>query len=157
MQVVERAAAKPGPTISKSDLDRRVAFLEQLGKAFEGIVYERLYFRGAIPPEKAEIATKSYAPNVPRDAIMLLYDETALGGAKDGILLTVDSLYWHNLWGKSGHCRFKDIKVFSVKKDLLGNTKLVINAEEIFVSQGPSDQIAQAMVNLIRSWKTYTS
>lgn len=150
LQTTESVAAELTPAISQSELDRRAAFLEQVRKAFDGIPNDPVWFGGEVPPEKAMAATKSYAPNVAQDAILLLHDETMLGGAKDGVLLTVDAIYWHNMWAEAGYCRYADVKSISVEKDGLGNTKLRINDKEFYVSKGPPGKIAEALMNLIR-------
>lgn len=106
---MQSIAAESMPPISPPALDQRAAFLKKIRKAFKGVTHNSLYFCGAIPPEKASAATKAYAPNVAPDAIMLLYDNTILGGAKDGFLLTVDAIYWRNNLHNTGHYRFADI------------------------------------------------
>ena len=151
---MQSAAAKSKAATSRV-LDRRSAFLKEARKVFKGITHNSLYLGGAIPPEKASAATKAYASGVSQDAIMLLYDNTVFGGAKDGLLLTVDAIYWRNSFADLGHCRYVDLKRFSVRKNLMGCAKLVVNTNEIYVAQGPGDKIAQATVNLIRNWKAH--
>jgi hypothetical protein len=130
---------------------QEAAFLERVRKAFNGITDDgHLYLRGAIPPEKAEGATKAYAPGVSHDAIMLLY---AWEGGKEGLLLTVDGIYCLDMSGKPCHWLYADIEQYSVTKNFL-STILRINKKDIPVTMGPSDKIAQAVVNLIRDWKT---
>jgi TIR domain len=101
------------------------AFLEKCGPLQD--ISDRLWLKGEIPAEKALAATKKYAPNVPLESIMLLYDDTNFGGANDGLLLTVDSIYWHNLSEEAEHCRYSDIKDLSVS----GPDHLIINGKKI--------------------------
>jgi hypothetical protein len=155
-QAAEPAAAKLATVISQSDLDRRAAFLKLARKAFQGITNPHLWFSGAIPPEKASAATKVYAPHVSQDAIMLLYDNTGFGGARNGFLLTVDAIYWHYLWLNASfarQCRYADIRNITFKES--STTELLINGKSITLNMGPKDRIAQAVVSLIRRWKTH--
>jgi hypothetical protein len=135
------------PAISKSDLDRRAVFLEQVRKAFREVGGRSVWFGGAIPPNKASAAITAYAPNVAQDAIMLLYDNTILGGAKNGFLLTVDAIYWKNHTGvKPGFCRYVDIdRIRSTPK-----VALVINRTRILHMD---KAIAGALTRLLRSLK----
>jgi hypothetical protein len=143
-------------TASQPDLDQRAAFLKQVRKAFKGIRSDKVWFSGAIPPEKANAATKAYAPKVSPEAIMLLYDDTIWGGAKDGLLLTVDAIYWHSFGRKMGHCRYADIQTIRVGDDGHSNTTLLIDSETITFYYGPR-KIAQALMTLIRSLKTHVA
>jgi hypothetical protein len=155
-QAAEPAAAKLATVISQSDLDRRAAFLKLARKAFQGITNQHLWFSAAIPPEKASAATKVYAPHVSQDAIMLLYDNTGFGGARNGFLLTVDAIYWHYLWLNASfarQCRYADIRNITFKES--STTELLINGKSITLNMGPKDRIARAVVSLIRSWKTH--
>ena len=152
-QTAESAAAKSTPTISKSDLDQRAAFIGHVRKAFKEIgMTDRLWYGRAIPSEKASAATKAYAPNISQDAIMLLYDSSFWRGAKSGLLLTVDAIYWHsNFLGPSGHCLYADIQKISVK----GDYDVRINDDQRLEIIGLGREIAQAVVNLIRSLKNH--
>ena len=73
---------------------------------------------------------------------MLLYDDTAWGGAKDGLLLTVDSIYWHNVLQQAEHCRYSDIKDLSV-----GEKHLIINGKKISMVLG--GKANEALINLL--------
>ena len=156
LQATELAAAKSTVVISKAELDRRAAFLEKLGKAFKDITDARLWFSGAILSEKASAATEAYAPDVSHDAIMLLFDSTAFGSARDGLLLTVDAIYWSN---SQFRCLYADIEQCWVTKDWSRTTMLCINKEQMLLGDWSNYKktraIAQAVVNFILDWKTH--
>ena len=82
---------------------------------------------------------------------MVLYDDTVFGGAKEGLLLTVDAIYWHNRGEKPRRCRYADIQNVSTTRNRL--EKLSINNELITMSYDPTDQIAQGVAKLIRTLK----
>jgi curved DNA-binding protein len=105
------------------------AFLEKC-RPLRGIS-DRLWLKSEIPLQKVYAATKKYAPNAPVKAIMLLYDDTAFGGAKEGLLLTVDSIYWHNAAQEAEHCRYSDIKDLSIS-----GPHLMINGRKIAMRNG---------------------
>ncbi|MGA7274016.1 MAG: toll/interleukin-1 receptor domain-containing protein [Candidatus Udaeobacter sp.] len=134
--------------LSPSVLQERAAFVEKARKAFEGVTnqyqyfYGKRYFAGTIPVEKATAATTAYAPHVRSEDIMLLYDASSFGGAKHGVLLTTDSIYWQNLWGAQGNCRYADIRAAIVNT----NHSLLINGDKQIVVPKP---IAQRLMKLL--------
>ena len=111
------------PRLSPADFRRRAAFLEKARNAFAGLTTRSLYFAGEIPESKSIAATQAYAPNVTPDSVMLLYDPTLWGGAKFGILLTVDAIYWRYLGGEPDSCFYSAIQTIGLK----GNDHLLIN------------------------------
>jgi hypothetical protein len=148
LQAAESVPAKSTSVISQSNLDQQAAFLEKAREAFAGIT-NKVWLSGAIPPEKARAATKAYAPNVSPDAIMLLYDGTVWGGAKDGLLLTVDTIYWHLYGGEADHCRYADIQEIS------HDGALRLNEKKVGFGDPRCVEVLLAVMNLIRSWKTH--
>jgi hypothetical protein len=130
-----------GP-ISQSISAEEAAFLEKC-RPLQGIS-NRLWLKGEIPAERARAAAEKYAPNVPVKAIMLLYDDTIFRGAKDGLLLTVDSIYWHNQGKEAEHCRYSDIKDLS-----FSGPHLIINGKKIDMFHGREGFANLALVNLL--------
>ena len=55
----------------------------------------RIFIHPDIPYSKSANAVDTYAKNVKVDEIILLYDDTAFGGAKDGFIITSDKIYAH--------------------------------------------------------------
>lgn len=121
--------------LSPSVLQERAAFVKKTRKAFDGVTSPSLYFAGTIPVQKATAATTAYAPHVASEDIMLLYDASLFGGAKAGVLLTTDSIYWHNIWGAQGNCRYADIRaaIVNTNNNLLinGDKEIIIAVKEI--------------------------
>jgi hypothetical protein len=119
--------------LSPSVLQERAAFVEKTRKAFEGVTHPSLYLAETIPVQKATAATTAYAPHVASEDIVLLYDASVFGGAKAGVLLTTDSIYWHNLWGAQGNCRYADIRTAIMNS----NNNLLINGDKEIVVLTP--------------------
>ena len=111
------------PRLSPADFRRRAAFLEKARNAFAGLKTKSLYFAGEIPQSKSIAATQAYAPNVTTDSVMLLYDPTLWGGAKFGILMTVDAIYWRYMAGEPESCFYSAIQTIG----LTANNHLLIN------------------------------
>ena len=66
-----------------------------------------------IPAKKLANAMAKYMPNVRETDVLLLYDNTVWGGAKDGMSLTSDTLYWHAPFVSSGSISYDDIVTVS--------------------------------------------
>jgi len=93
---------------------------------------------------------------------MLFFDNTVFGGAKDGLLLTGDAVYWHNIAGKSGQTSYTDILSvdFRESQSMFTSAKILINQEEIEVNvadQGNASPylavvngVGRALANVIR-------
>jgi hypothetical protein len=58
----------------------------------------KLYFKSEIPPKKIKKAITSYAPDVLAENILVLYDNSLLGSAKDGFLITNMGFYSKNIF-----------------------------------------------------------
>lgn len=111
------------PRLSPADFRRRAAFLQKARNAFAGLKTKSLYFAGEIPQSKSVAATQAYAPNVTTDAVLVLYDPTVFGGAKFGILMTVDAIYWRYLGGDPESCFYSAIQTIG----LTPNNHLLLN------------------------------
>ena len=98
---------------------------------------ERIFVKGKIPVKKLRNAVKSYAPNVSMENVLVLIDDTAFGGAKEGLIVARDGLYSKELFASP-----KSVKLQDVKKLVLRDKSLEINNDE-FISfvQPPSDDL----------------
>ncbi|MDQ6622994.1 MAG: toll/interleukin-1 receptor domain-containing protein, partial [Verrucomicrobiota bacterium] len=119
-----RTAEVKTPAAVPPAIAERAAFEAEVRKAFEGVNDSHLFFSGAVAPEKAAAALKTYAPGIAATEIIFLYDNTVYGGAKDGLLLTMDTIFWHNIWATPGRCQYREVKEIAVQQELL-STKLV--------------------------------
>lgn len=123
--------------------------LEEIKKNLEGFTDKRL-FVGTIPPKKLNNAIATYATDVPPEDVVLLYDDTVFGSAKDGFLLTAKAVHWRNSDGDPDRLRYEEIR----KVDFLKYTVsagIVLNEKEINVtSADEAEKLAEAVGKVIR-------
>lgn len=64
-------------------------------------LYEQdIYTAPNIPEKKLKNAIRSFAPGIKAEDVLLLADDTVLGSAENGLLLTKDALYGKEIWEK---------------------------------------------------------
>lgn len=129
--------------------------LEEIQRVLNGFTDTYLYLGDEIPPNKLDNAIGAYAFHVSPQDILLLYDSTAFGGAKDGLLLTNDAVYWRNITEKANKCSYEDIQTVKFIestgfKSLYTSAKILINQQKIELSSGKKNQVAESVVNVIR-------
>lgn len=88
---------------------------------------KRIHIFPNIPPAKSLNAINSYAKGVGHEDILLLYDDTAFGGAKEGFIITNDSIIIHELFNDTLHIKFEDIKDVQII-----NNYIYINKDKVF-------------------------
>jgi len=152
----EKAISEKDPVHDKKqakvsdNADAPSEVLEEIRKSLDGFTDKSL-FVGTIPPKKLNNAIKAYATEVAPEDVLLLFDNTVFGGAKDGFLLTAEAVHWHNQ-GESepGQFRYAEIR----KVDFLKYTvsaAIVLNEREIQVQvTGDNDKFAETLANVIR-------
>ena len=123
--------------------------LEVIKKSLAGFTEKRLFI-GTIPPKKLNNAIATYATQVSPEDVLLLYDDTVFGSAKDGFILTAEAVYWRNSDGHPERLRYAEIR----KVDFLKHTvsaSIVINEKEITLIQADeNEKLAEALANVIR-------
>lgn len=78
-----------------------------------------------IPVKKLKRAKQSYGQNLKEDeVIVLLYDGTAFGSAKEGLLLTNRKIYFKNVFKPSESLALSEVASFSTKSWLEFNINL---------------------------------
>lgn len=75
--------------------------------------FQSSYSKPNIPPKKINGAL-SYA-NVNSEKIFVLIDDTVFGGAKDGIAITNNGIYCHEIYGDSKFLAWDSIKTITAK------------------------------------------
>jgi len=139
----DRARVELGP-----QTDKRV-LLEQIREVLGSFTDSCLHI-GSIPAAKLEAAIQAYGADVSAQDVLLLYDNTFWGGAKDGFFLTASSVHWHNMWGSGPRrLRYNEVETIASRQGIL-SAKLVLNLEEIELNMGNPKQIAAKMAALIR-------
>jgi hypothetical protein len=122
--------------------------LEKIQKSLAGLTDKSL-FVGTIPPKKLNNAIKTYATQVSPADVLLLYDNTVFGSAKDGLLLTAEEVYWRND-SEPERLRYAEIRKVDTLKYTL-STAIVLNEKEILIGEAEDpDKLAKALANVIR-------
>ena len=84
-----------------------------------------VYVAPNIPYDKLKNAIEAYAPCLDPDDVLLLFDDTAFGGARDGMLITYDSVYSHEIFMEPVH------RFFYKDSDIrYGGKKIFIDGEQ---------------------------
>jgi hypothetical protein len=123
--------------------------LEEIQKSLEGFTHKSLYV-GTIPPRKLSNAITTYATQVSPEDVLLLYDNTVFGSAKDGLLLTPEGVYWRNDSGEADRLRYDEIRKVDVLKYAL-SSGLVLNQKEVQVELSDEEKLVNSLANVIRS------
>ncbi len=125
-----KSSKKQTSTSSKNDKkENNPKFNTEMLSLLEDMPFsnKRIHTFPNIPQNKSLNAINSYAKGVSHDNILLLYDDTAFGGAKDGFLITNNSIIFHELFGNTFCIMFEDVK----NVQILDNN-IIINKNNVF-------------------------
>jgi hypothetical protein len=146
----------PGLNRAKAvKLIRKVYLIKEIRDVLKKFSDKKLFVGDAIPPDKLKNAISAYAPNVSPEDVLLLYDNTFFGGAKDGLLLTTDAARWRNKDGECGQRRYSEIESVEFVKGFF-NPIIRINGEEgidIDLAEN-SNKLGQLLTHVIRAMTT---
>lgn len=109
------------------DLDKKVeeSKYEMRLACFAGINDNHVYVAPNIPYDKLKNAIEAYAPLLEPDDVLVLFDDTAWGGARDGMLITYDCVYSHEIFMEPVH------RFFFKDSDIrYGGKKIFIDGEQ---------------------------
>lgn len=90
--------------------------------------HDKVYARPNIPRKKLEGAISSYASGVSPDEVIILLDDTLFGGAKEGLLVTNNSIYCKQKFESPRQLPFKAIRQVEPGTD----SRVIINGAEFF-------------------------
>jgi hypothetical protein len=107
-----------------------------------------------ISQKKIRNAIKSYAPDVNENDVLFLLDTTVFGSAKNGLLLTSDTLYAHPLLGKTTKVSFKDIDTITLEETEYESWEVHINDPQNPSVADIKGQEAQLFAQLLKEVKT---
>ena len=158
-----RAAVDPKPapepafaTALLTHISLRVGLRKEIEKALAGIIDKSCYLGDAIPAEKRDAAIASYAKDVSPSDVLLLYDVTTFGNAKNGLLLTTERVFWKNMIWPGSSLSYEEIETIRTEP----NTKwygpqILINENRFDLPVGDWNALANALANAIRAAKAY--
>lgn len=130
--------------------------LEEIQQALKEVTNRCVFVGKEIPPNKIHNAIKAYADGVSPEDVLLLFDNTGSGVAKDGLLLTAGAIYWRNTFLDMGQLSYTEIRSVEVRRSdpskwLMGYTALVLNESQIVISfGGDHDRLAESLADVIR-------
>ena len=122
----------------------------------KGIHNEKLFFFEQIPSDKLENARESYASFTSEEDVILLYDDTVFGSAKDGFLLTSRRLYQKNMTELSRAVKLSNIEDITIKHRMLSSLMSVHSDEGIIniilteSSNGKNDKLLAVLKQIIQ-------
>jgi hypothetical protein len=85
-----------------------------------------------------------------RSSVLLLYDNTLLGGAENGLILTTDTVYWKNFAEDSNHFPYHALKTIKANPGLLMGAVLRLNDKDIQINHGNKNELARKFAAIIR-------
>ena len=98
------------------------ALRERQLKCFVELSDTDFYLAPNIPSAKLANARNTYAPYVNRQDVLALYDDTVFGGAREGLILTKDCIYSHEIFCDPVKVKFgKDSYIRCLKKEIYVN------------------------------------
>ena len=143
------AEDKPPPKRTGKEAARRNPALQRVIDSLDGFTDSRVFLAGNIPALKLDGAIETYAEDIKKGDVLLLYDNTVLGGAQDGLLLTADAVYWRNMAEDPEHVRYADIKTVR-SLTYIFSANVSVNGKNINVQMGKNKAIAAALAKVIQ-------
>lgn len=89
--------------------------------------YDKVFVKPNIPHKKLMNAL-GYAPDARPEDVLILIDDTVFGGAKDGMLVTNDALYCHEIMTSPVKISFEDITEVGMDR----NSQILVNKKNFF-------------------------
>ncbi len=126
------------------------ATVEQIKAALGRVRDKRLFLGKASPSAKARNAIAAYATRVKPGDILLLYDNTLLGGARDGLLMTGAKVYWRNSWLSLGSKSYQNINKVDVDVSKVAGMNIVVDGVKIStIADGDVVKVAHAIADVL--------
>jgi|GEM_PF-2058125 len=117
-----------------------------------GFSDSRLFLAPSIPDDKLQKAVSAYGCGISPTSVLLLYDDTIWGGAREGVMLTTDSVCLHNIGEDPVRIRYADVKTVShVERGFLQSAAVIINGHKTNTnSADDATRVAQTLAHAIR-------
>lgn len=103
--------------------------------------FERTFFAPNIPSKKLQNAINKYASEIAPKDVLILLDETVLGSAKEGLLVTEDVIYCKSIGQKIKAVKLKDIAEISHQSKFTGRFLCINNENFIPISQAKQNEV----------------
>jgi hypothetical protein len=110
----------------------RAPALKEIAEALKNYESGSMFVGDSIPEEKLFNAITAYAPDLSPADVLLLYDATWLGGARNGMIFTADSIYWRiNSWTAPRRYFYSEIEEVTWIRTRLVSSRLITNEKEM--------------------------
>lgn len=149
----QSAPTPPPPPVKKKPVNVKEV-INNLHKKYDPI--RGIYFYGKSDKAMRKInnAVEAYAQSAARENIILIFDDTTFGGARDGFLITDKMFYSHNIASEQQSVRLEDIQKVMPAKKYKGMRCLKItskNPPDIIAEMSNStDTSAEQIINLVK-------
>ena len=113
---------------------------------------ENTYSQDDIPEDKFNSANARYCGgNLESDEVYLLFDNTVMGSAKDGLIVSTTGVHWHNMWSSPVEIEWGDLK-----KCTVSGSDLKLNDERVCINcAGDNKTAAAQFYQFIKAAKRY--
>ena len=128
----------------------RQLFIEKYSREFNG--FDKLHMFPDLPGAKLANVQKTYAAGVNGNDILLLFDNTIFGGAKEGFVMTDEAIYWHNMGGPFKALLFSAIDHVMYDKNPLRLALYLNHTDKIVTGQLkpiPAESITQMFKDIV--------
>lgn len=159
--ILSRITQSPPSTISGTATIRTLppavpapssARVDALLEAAEKLIWSKeFFFAPAIPERKLLNAVGSMAPGLAKEDVAMLVDTTVFGGAKEGLLLSRDTLFVKDIAASPKHCAIHTIRTVELKERALDSIVLV-NPEALVSLGGVEKKSIRQFVELLRGY-----
>ena len=102
-------------------------------------------------------ALASYTTGITRNDIVILYDDTAFGSAKEGFIITEDAIFSKGVASAANMVKFKDKPTVSLKRSLLSSDVSIIPGVGTNFKKETLCQLLNEIVTTICSNETWLS
>lgn len=133
---------------AKGLLDRFSSEFEEIGNS------KGIFLKGNIPEKKLANAIQAYANGVSQDEVILLLDDTVFGSAKEGLLITSDAIYGHQLGLKPVKVNYSNINSSDSENERLG-CYLRLNELRFVMIATVDKQVVSKLASLIEKCASY--
>lgn len=129
------------------------ASLAIVNELLNGFKNERIYVAPTIPKIKLKNALKSYGFDMSPSQILLLYDDTLFGGAREGLMIARDAVCWHNIGEDPVRISYSEIDSvnFLARNGFGFNPAIAINGKKVMIIAANNEvDVAKKLTKLLQ-------
>ncbi|MDR2367904.1 MAG: hypothetical protein LBF58_07330 [Deltaproteobacteria bacterium] len=121
------------------------SIIDDFKLSLKSVTNNCVFVRPDIPEGKAVNARNTYATDISVTDIIILIDDTLFGGAKDGMIITLNDIYYHVMGSPNGKVEIK-----SINRIVLDKRKLFINEKLTYSFTMPDKILLGLIVDFIK-------